>query len=244
MKVKLLSALVFFISHITFSQTLKGKVMYGTYTIPNVEIVNSNSKSLTTSDANGTFSIAVQPNDNLIFVSKAYELKNIKITAQMLQKKEFIIPLALKAEELNEVLINNMPNIKLSRDLKWENEKLEKYTLEKNANRLKIAGVSTHTIENGMDFMKIGKLIGRWFKREKDSVSVSKKIAPDSFITVAHESCDQKFFLETLQLKPEQIELFLQFCQADPKSNTLIQNSNVLSMMDFLMEKNIAFKKQ
>ena len=55
MKVKLLSALLFFISQFIFSQTIKGKVVFNNYAIPNAEVINANSKTVTVSDANGNF---------------------------------------------------------------------------------------------------------------------------------------------------------------------------------------------
>lgn len=84
-------------------------------------------------------------------------------------------------------------------------------------------------------------MILKLFKKEKEKALENKpKI---EFKQLAKSSCDQKFYIETLQLKPEEIPLFLQFCDADPKSKTLIENSNVLSMMNFLLSKNIEFKK-
>jgi hypothetical protein len=56
-------------------------------------------------------------------------------------------------------------------------------------------------------------------------------------------SCTQDFFHKTLALKPNEIALFLDFCDADSQSKTLIENNNVLSLMDFLLAKNIEFKK-
>jgi hypothetical protein len=53
--------------------------------------------------------------------------------------------------------------------------------------------------------------------KEKDEV---KKLFPEiEFSTVAKNSYDQKFYLETLKLKANEIELFLQFCEADPNQN-------------------------
>jgi peptidase E len=89
--------------------------------------------------------------------------------------------------------------------------------------------------------MRIGDMIFGLFTKEKEEV---KKTVPKiEFIALAKNTCDQKFYLETLKLKLEQIELFLQFCEADPKSKALIENHNVLSMMDFLSAKNIEFQR-
>jgi hypothetical protein len=48
-----------------------------------------------------------------------------------------------------------MPSIKISKNEKWEQDKLDEYTLEKNARATKVDGVYTGTIENGMDLMRM-----------------------------------------------------------------------------------------
>jgi hypothetical protein len=61
-----------------------------------------------------------------------------------------------------------MPSIKISKmKEKWEQDKLDEYTLEKNARATKVDGVYTGTIENGMDLMRIGGMILGLFKKEK-----------------------------------------------------------------------------
>lgn len=242
MKVKLLIALFFIYGQISFSQTIKGKLSFNTYSIANAEIVNTKTKTIVISDKNGFFTIDAQPNETLVFIAKGYELRSLKLTSRLIKENNLDIKLVLKAEELNEVFINNQPSVKMGSDTKWEQGKVDQFTLDKNAQRLKVAGVSTHTIENGMDFVRIGKMIGSLFKKEKDSVAGKNK-STASFKTIARNSCDQKFFLETLKLKPDQIDLFLQFCENDPKSKTLLENSNELAVMEFLLNKHNEFKK-
>ena len=244
MTLKLLSALLFFTCQVSFSQTektLKGKVFFENSTVPDVEIINANSKKMTVSDANGDFSIVVKAKDLLVFVSKKYELKSVLLEKGALDKAIFTVFLSLKPEELKEVMVTKMPSIKLSTDKAYEQGKLDKLALEKAARTLKNPGIYTGTIENGMDFMRIGRMILGLFAKEKEPV---KKRAPEiQFKALAKNTCDEKFYFQTLKLKPDQIELFLEFCDADPKSKTLLENSNVLSMMDFLSSKNIEFKK-
>ena len=243
MKVKILMTFLLIYCQISFSQTIKGKISFNNYAIANAEIVNTKTKTIATSDGNGLFTIDAKPNETIVFIAKGYDLKSILITSKLIKENNLMINLVLKAEELKEVVINNQPSIKLGSDTKWEQGKLDQYTLEKNAQRLKVAGVSSHTIENGMDFVRIGKLIGSLFKKEKDSEQPKKNNSLATFKTIAKNSCDQRFFLETLKLKPEQIDLFLQFCENDPKSNALLQDSNDLAVMEFLLNKNNEFKK-
>jgi DNA-binding protein YbaB len=241
MKVKLLSALILFTSQFSFSQTIKGKVVFNNYAIPKVEVINASTKALAVSDANGEFLISAKTNDILVFVSKEHQLKKITINPKLFNKDELIVELILKAEELNEVVITNMPSIKLSMDDKWEQKKIDQYAIEKNAITPKVIGVNIGTIENGMNLMRIGGMVLGLFKKEKEAV---KKALPEiEFSILAKNSYDQKFYLETLKLQTDEIELFLQFCEADPKSKIVAANNNTLSTMDFLFAKNMEFKK-
>lgn len=242
MKEKLLSTLFFFTSPFIFSQTIKGKIVFNNYAIPNVEIINSNSRTLTVSDAKGNFSIDAKTNDILVFIAKNYELKKITVNPLIINDTNLSIELVLKAEELKEVVITKIPSIKLSSSSKYEVNRLDKYGLEKSAYAPKVIGVNMGTIENGMDLKRIGGMIGGLFKKEKEPIKKEKSILP--FKDLAKKSCSESYFLETLKLKPEEIELFLEFCDADVKSKTIAASKNVLSTMDFLLEKSIAFRKQ
>ncbi len=63
------------------------------------------------------------------------------------------------------------------------------------------------------------------------------------FKELAKSNYPENFFINTLKLKPEEIELFLEFCDADPKSKTILENANPLKLMDFLFVKNNEFRK-
>lgn len=227
-----------------FSQTEKsiiGKVLHENFPIEKVEVVATISKKTTVTNAAGEFSIVVKMGDELIFISKNHETKKIVIDQNILAKNNLIISLTLKPEQLDEVVITKMPSIRLGTDKAYEQGKLDNLTLEKAANTPKILGVYNGTIENGMDFMRIGGMILGLFTKGKEKAE--KNIPEIAFAALAKSSCNQQFYSENLKLNPDEIDLFLQFCTADPKSKTLSQNDSVLSIMDFLFAKNVEFKK-
>ncbi len=237
-------SILFFTLQSGFSQTeklIKGKVLHEQFPVEKVEVANFSSKKVSITNLAGEFSLVAQAGDELIFISKNHDIKKIVIDQKTINKNNLLISLILKPEQLEEVVVQSMPSIKLSKDAKWEQAKLDKYTLEKNASSLKNLGVYNGSIENGMDFIRIGKMILGLFIKEKEEVS---QIKPQiEFKQLAKSTCDEKFYLQTLKLKPEEIALFLQFCEADPKSEALTKNNNVLAIMDFLSTKNIEFKK-
>lgn len=236
--------LLLFVFQSGFSQTEKlinGKVLCEQFPVGKVEVANFSSKKTTITNASGEFSILVKVGDALIFVSKNHDIKKIVVDQKAIDKNNLIISLTLKPQQLEEVLITKMPSLQLSKDKNWEQGKLDKLALEKAVRTPKILGMNNGTIENGMNFMRIGGMILGLFKKEKEKVK--KQVPQIEFTALAKTSCDQKYYVETLKLKPDEIALFLQFCDADPKSKTLIENSNILSMMDFLSTKNLEFKK-
>lgn len=235
--------LLLFVLQSGFSQTEKlisGKVLHEQFPVEKVEVVNFISKKVEVTNAAGEFSIMAKAGDELIFISKDHDIKKIVLDQKTIDKNKLIISLILKPEELKEVVITQIPSIKLGNDKAYEQGKLDQLAVEKSARSLK-TGVYNGRIENGMDLMRIGGMILGLFIKEKEKVPEIK--LQNEFKQLARSSCDEKFYIETLKLKPEEIPLFLQFCNADPKSKTLIENSNVLSMMDFLSTKNIEFKK-
>jgi uncharacterized protein YueI len=243
-KIKLLFIALVFVFQSGFSQTeklIKGKVLSEQFPVEKVEVANFSSKKVSITNLAGEFSLVAQAGDELIFISKNHDIKKIIIDQKTINKNNLLISLTLKPEQLEEVVVQSMPSIKLSKDAKWEQAKKDQYTLEKNASKLKNPGVYDGTIENGMDLKRIGKMILGLFIKEKEEVS---QIKPQiEFKQLAKSTCDEKFYLQTLKLKPEEIDLFIQFCDADPKSKMLISSSNELNMMDFLIIKNIEFQK-
>lgn len=231
MKIKLLSTLLLFSSQFTFCQIIKGKVVCNNYAIPKVEVINASTKILTITDAEGQFSIAVKPNDTLVFVSKQHQLKQLIVKPALFTNSELIVDMLLNAEELNEVVITNLPSIKLSSDFNYEESKISTYNIDKAALAPKVIGVKMGTIENGIT------KIFRLYKRKP----IETPETP--FKDFVNSHCDQNYFEKTLLLKPEEIGLFLEFCDADPRSKHMVKTQNILTVMDFLFEKNTTFKK-
>ena len=226
-----------------FSQTEKlihGKVLYDQFPVEKVEVANFNSKKVSTTNTAGEFSLVVKAGDELIFISKNHDIRKIVLDQNTISRNNLVISLILKPEELQEVIITKMPSIKLSTDRAYEQGKLDQLAVEKSARNLK-TGVYNGSIENGVDFFRVVDMILKLFIKEKEKALENKpKI---EFKQLAKRTCDEKFYLQTLQLKTDQIGMFLKFCDVDPKSKTLLENSNILSMMDFLSIKNIEFKK-
>ena len=245
MKVKLLLILFVFVSQITYSQAhklLRGKVMSDNFLLQNVDVINKHTQTGTRTNEKGEFILSASVNDSILFYVKDYTLKGIKLSVQDLETNNIIVRIEKTPEELKEVIIHRVDidwKFDEKFDEKLERQKSEEAGVRRRANALKVQDVNNGTIENGMDFVKIGKKLAGLFKGKDE-----KEIPEKEFKELATSSFDQKFYTETLQLKKEEIDAFLTFCNFDPESKkTLSENSNDLILMDFLYKKSIEFRK-
>ncbi|MCV9930608.1 hypothetical protein OIU83_23310 [Flavobacterium sp. LS1R49] len=241
MKVKLLTTISLLTYQLSISQTeklLHGKVFSNNNPLKEVEVINKTAKTSTRTNALGEFSIPVKVKDSLLFFSKDYFFTRLKITQVNIDKNNIIVNMAIKAEELDEVVITTMG----FNPVKITQKDLDEVKLYKEAGSLqKYTGVYDGTIPNGMDFARMGTGLLNLFKKDKEELK--KKTSETDFKKLIAKTIPSDFFTKDLKLKPEQKDLFIEFCDADPKSKTLIENNNVLTTMDFLYAKIKEFKK-
>lgn len=245
MKVKLLTALFLIVSQFGFSQTeklLKGVVSSENFLLYNVDVINKTSKQVSTTNENGEFAIFVKPNDSLIIYKQGYVFQRLKVKPEQIELNNLRISMVRIPEELDQVLITKTNKIRLNLDTWREQSKRDEITSDKNPyTENKIVMVRGGTFANGLNFAAIGKKILELLPKVKEP---KKEIPPEiEFAILAKNTCDQNFFLETLKLKPEEIDLFLQFCDTDPQSKIVAKNNNIFNMMDFLIIKNKEFQK-
>ncbi|CAD0003570.1 hypothetical protein [Flavobacterium chungangense] len=241
MRVKLLTTISLFTYQLSVSQTeklLHGKVVAQDLPLKNVEVINKTAKISTRTNESGEFSISVNIKDSLLFFSKDFLFTRLKVTAENIQSNRFTVNMIAKPEELKEVVVLN----KESKTVWLTKEEIEQIKLNahKSKEGLKIAGYKEAVMPNGTDFIYLGKQIRNLFKKEETPKKESPKIDLNQLIK---STLNPDFLTKELKLKPEETALFIEFCEADPKSNTLLENPNILATMDFLYSKNEEFKK-
>ncbi len=240
---KLKIALLLFVFQVGFSQTekpIKGTVLSDNFPIAKVEVVNFNSKMITVTDGVGKFVITGKLGETLIFIVKGYDLKRVIVNSDMLLNQNNLVNLVKKPEELKEVLIVKIPSIRLSKDQKFEQGKLDELALEKIQNTLKNPGVYDGQTA-GVDFIRLIKMMARLFVKEKEIVKV--ELPPLVFKDLVRNNFSSDFFSKTLHLKEDEVGLFIEFCGADPKAKLLEKNYNQLALLEFLLQKRDEFKK-
>ena len=215
----------------------KGKILCDNFPLENIEIINLNSEKSAFSNPAGEFSIGAKSEDIVVFASKLYDYKRISVLPEYLNNLIQIISLIKKPEELKEVIITKVKWQHVGSDKNASNQ----IALNKMQSQIKNPFIYDGSITNGPDLIKIGRLLIDLFKKDK---SENKKEIPEiQFNELAKNNSYQVYYTKNLKLKPEEIALFIQFCNADPKSKLVAANNNSLEMMDFLFSKNLEFKK-
>ena len=240
---KLKIAFLFLFFQIGFSQsekTIKGTVLSDNFPMAKVDVVNFNSKKSTVTNNDGKFVLTGKLGEILIFIAKGFDLKRVVIDAEMMLKQDNLVVLVKMPEDLQEVLIVKMPSIRLSKDQQFEQSKLDELAVDKIQKTLKNPGVYDGQT-TGIDFTKIGKMIGKLFSKEKEIVKVESPLIV--FKDLVKNNFKPDFYTKTLHLKEDEVALFLEFCDVDPKARLLEKSNNQLMLLDFLHQKRDEFKK-
>jgi hypothetical protein len=240
---KLKIAFLFLFFQIGFSQsekTIKGTVLLDNFPMAKVDVVNFNSKKSTLTDTDGKFTLTGKLGEILIFIAMGFDLKRVVIDADMMLKQDNLIVLVKKPEELQEVLIVKTPSIQLSKDQKFEQSKLDEIDMDKLQKTLKNTGVYDGQTA-GIDFIRLGKMMARLFAKEKEIVKAEPPLIV--FKDLVKNNFKPDFYTKTLHLKEEEVALFLEFCDVDPKARSLEKSNNQLMLLDFLHQKRDEFKK-
>lgn len=239
MRLTLLSFGLLFIFLNGFSQTEKrisGKVISAEIALSSIDIVNMTTKKVATTDSNGFFTIAATVNDELYFISKELIDRKIVITHNNLNNN-LIVDLTKKPIELEEVKIEQKPFNRFS----VSQADMDVIKLEKQISRPVNTSVYTGEIVNGMDFVRIFNGIVKLFKnKDKGTKRLKSEIVFKDYVK---EAFQEDFYTKTLELKPEQIFIFIEFCDADANAKTIVQRENILEVGDFLIYKKNEFKK-
>jgi hypothetical protein len=243
MKTKIKILVLLLLCQFCIGQTLIRKPLHGMIVNDSVKVesgyvFNVNSKTRTFISSEGFFDILAKPKDTLLISSLGLKSKKMVLTEKDLEVLLLTIKLNTFINQLDEVVVKkitikpNLGKIQSIIDTKYYDDK---------QSSPKNPLMPTQEIENGMDFVRIGKMVGKLFKKEKPdspkvfdygdfSKNVTKRISP-------------YFFTNTLRLKEDEIGLFLIYCENDYKAKALLNPELEFQLIEFLITKNEEFKR-
>ena len=214
-----------------FSQNIKGKVIANNLPIHNVEVINITSKEVINTNAEGFFEIKATTGNWISFYHRDYDVVKIYVDSLFDFNKNLEIELFEKSTKIEEVIVEKQqPFLK--------GLKTGMPVIPYNKPNVQF---NDGSIPNGMNFMAIGKMIIGLFKN-KDKIEIKQK-EPVQFRTFTTQSYSADFLANSLKLKSEEIEEFLNFCSFDLKSKEAVENLDKLVLLQFLITKSEEYKK-
>lgn len=241
MKKKINILVLFLITQLCFSQIgtrelIRGQVVNDSVNVENVVVFNVNSKTGTVTGKQGFFKINVKENDTLVFSGLQFKSKKV-VYSEI--KRILKVNLEVFFYQLSEVVISGKDMVKPiqgSQEIVDQKYFGDEKSTPKNVTMNQVGG-----FENQMDFVRIYKDLVKLIN--KDSTNKSKLVMQTDFTEMTMLKIPYSFFNNTLKLADDEIKLFLVFCENDPKVTAIQKTNSDFEIMNFLIEKNIEFKK-
>ena len=221
-------------------KSLHGQVVNKSLAIESGYVMNINANIRTFIGPNGLFDIMARPKDTLLFTGLVFQSKKVVLTEKDCAEALFSVPLDLVNIELKEVLVHKELKVKSLQggsqgivDTQFEDDK---QSTAKNT-----AMYSDQTIKYGMDFVRIFKDVKKLLRKDEE---IKEEVISDiAFVEYAKDNFTPDFYNKTLNLKQDEIELFLMYCSNDPESKRYLEPEEKFQLMDFMINKNKEFKK-
>lgn len=220
-----------------FCQTdkvISGQVTSDSISIPGIDVINMTNVKATITDYEGKFRIVAQPGDIILIGGKNYSTLKIRVTQHDMDVKLLAVVIQAEIIQLETVEVRRETPMDFGAQ-KFTSERSVDNMLNSPRNQMVYNG----SIADGLNLIKIGKLIGSLFKN-KDKRPASKAVVFKDFVA---KNFPNYFLINTLHLTEEEIPLFIEFCSADEKSDRLAEGKNILEITDFLLSKKQEFDK-
>ena len=219
----------FFISTISFSQTLKGKVYDSEATVKGIKITNTTKNTKTVTDDKGEFQIAASVNDSIQFESLFHHPKIIVVTQKQLEELT-VFELKKKVNELDEVLLSDDPKEKPLEE-KAYNEKLNeilKEDMKQNPHLYQPPGT-----QYGVDFVYlIGQFIKLFKKKKKAPEFIPITYGQINTLFSTHHFFNERLLKDDLKIPEKHKYLFFEYCEARQIDSKLLKDDKRLVLLD------------
>ena len=217
---------------------IRGKVIYKNVNVPNANVINNTSQRATITNNDGEFEIEVKLNDKLIFSSVQYQITELNITKNILQKNRILIDVNEKVTELDQVVVTP-DNKEKFLDLKEEEFKQYDYSIDKSTRVTNVIN-EQGKLKDGLNFINIYKLISNSLKKDKNIDEINFKYNPSDLI---REFYDDIFFTKNLSIPKEKINQFLLYCNDNLPDRVLLKKDNEFKLIEFLVKQSKKFNK-
>lgn len=217
---------------------IKGKVLYKNVNVEGANVVNNSSQIATTTNNEGEFEIEVKLNDKILFSSVQYQIREIIITKEILQRNRIVVDVNEKVTALDEVVVTPENKEKFL-DLKEEEFKRFDYSSDKSTRVVNVIN-EQGKLRDGLNFVNLYKLIANTINKKSNEESSSFNYSPSDLI---REVYDDVFFIESLGIRKDKINEFLIYCDENFPSKILLKKDKEFELIDFLVKQSKKFNK-
>ncbi len=234
----LLLATNFIFSQDDYRTWIKGKVLYKNVNVSSANVINNTSQQATTTNDDGEFEIEVKLNDKLIFSSVQYQIRELNITKEILQRNRIVIDVNEKVNELDQVVVTPENQEKFL-DLKEEEFKRFDYSFDKST-RVNNVINEQGKLRDGINFVNLYRLISNTLKKDSEENQTNYKYNPSDLL---RELYDDVFFTKNLLIPNDQINEFLLYCDDNFPDRILLKKDNEFELIEFLVKQSKKFIK-
>jgi hypothetical protein len=236
---------IFFLIAINFTYSqddyrtwIKGKVLYKNVNVSSANVINNTSQQATTTNDDGEFEIEVKLDDKLIFSSVQYQIRELNITKEILQRNRIVIDVNEKVNELEEVVVTPENQEKFL-DLKEEEFKRFDYTFDKSSRVNNVINEQGKLVD-GINFINLYRLIRNSIKKDSNENESNYKYNPSDLL---RELYDDIFFTKNLLIPNDKINEFLLYCDDNFPDRILLKKDNEFELIEFLVKQSKKFVK-
>ena len=236
---------IFFLIAINFTYSqddyrtwIKGKVLYKNVNVGSANVINNTSQQATTTNDDGEFEIEVKLDDKLIFSSVQYQIRELNITKEILQRNRIVIDVNEKVNELEEVVVTPENQEKFL-DLKEEEFKRFDYTFDKSSRVNNVINEQGKLVD-GINFVNLYRLIRNSIKKDSNENESNYKYKPSDLL---RELYDDVFFTKNLLIPNDKINEFLLYCDDNFPDRILLKKDNEFELIEFLVKQSKKFVK-
>lgn len=241
---KRLLIILLIVSSVTYLQAqeddrtlLRGTVLYRNSVVPNENVINTSAQLATITNERGEFTIPVKEGDELVFMAVNYQLQMVKVTTDILKNNRLVVEVTEKVTELDEVVVSPEDQEEFIR-LSNEEFKGFDYETDQTTEVSNIAeDMTTRGMQYGLNFVNIFKLLASTVSGDKGDEPPPLKVSE-----VLRQVYDDPFFVQDLQIPPDQIDAFLIYCDNQLPPRTLLRKENEFELIDFLVRQSEDFR--
>jgi hypothetical protein len=214
-----------------------GIVKNDSINLKDINIKNVTSGYGTTSDKNGHFILYGKKGDSVLFSSIVYKNRIIKISSTHINSKKMIVYLEPDYYQLDEIMLSN-PII-----IDWSNASVTPGTIfdndyisnrkPPNAQALADPNANTGGLNPVALFMQLTKKSR--LKRKKRKLEAHKnQLLKQEFPTTLRNLYGNDFYIKSLTIPEEKINIFLDYCQANGLNEYYLSDEFIIK--DFLIK--------